>query len=124
MKIKITNLTPESAKKRSVHIRKKKKLPAEKGSKNSSSYKGNIITIALALIAFFIIILNVHADNKEVKAIDVRTTINTFNGKTQIVTAYKQQIATMKRKGYSDTRILDLLALKSMECNRYDGLCY
>jgi len=135
MKIKITNLTPESAKKRSVPIRKEKRLPAEKVLK-SSSYKETIITSILALIVFFIIILNANAYNKEVRianwfvktksihAIDVKTTINTYNGRTQLVTAYKEQIATMKRKGYSDTRILDLLALKSMECNRYDGLCY
>ena len=42
----------------------------------------------------------------------------------QAVTVFDTQVKTMYKKWYKLTKILDLLALKSMECNRYDWLCY
>jgi len=41
----------------------------------------------------------------------------------QAVTVFDDQVKEMKARWYSKTKILDLLALKSMECNRYDWNC-
>jgi len=86
--------------------------------------------IAMMYLIFFIILWTKwsHAYNNIVNtpnmvAKDVRTNVQYWKY-NQLVTAYATQIKEMQARGYSDTRILDLLALKSMECNRYDGLCY
>lgn len=49
---------------------------------------------------------------------DYKTTIKWWKY-NQAVTIYAKQFEEMKARGYSNTRILDLLALKSMECNKY-----
>lgn len=54
--------------------------------------------------------------------LDLKGTIHTWRN-LQAVTGYKTQVVEMVKRGYSPTRILDLLALKSMECNRWDGRC-
>lgn len=43
---------------------------------------------------------------------------------SKLVTVYDDQVKEMINRGYSKTKILDLLTLRTMECNRYDGLCY
>jgi hypothetical protein len=37
----------------------------------------------------------------------------------QAVTVFDTRVETMKKRGYSDTKILDLSAILTMECNRY-----
>jgi len=42
----------------------------------------------------------------------------------QPVMVFDSQVNEMVKRGYSLTRILDLLTIKTMECNRYDGKCF
>lgn len=53
---------------------------------------------------------------------DLSTSVQ-YKWYNQAVTAYKSQMREMVARWYSATRILDLLAIKSMECNRFDWLC-
>lgn len=46
-----------------------------------------------------------------------------WNNRWHLVTVYDKQIKVMKKYWYSKTRILDLLALRSMECNLQNWKC-
>jgi len=46
------------------------------------------------------------------------------NNSEKLITVYPEQVKEMVKRWYSKTKILDLLALKTMECNRYDWMCY
>lgn len=54
---------------------------------------------------------------------DLNTTIK-YGKYHQAVTVYDAQVEEMKNRGYNNTRILDLLANKAMECNKFSWLCY
>lgn len=54
---------------------------------------------------------------------NLETSIKVWNY-NQAITVYDKQVKEMISRWYSKTKILDLLAIKSMECNRYDWLCY
>ena len=41
----------------------------------------------------------------------------------QEITVYKSQVENLYNRGYDNTRILDILALKSMECHKYNWNC-
>lgn len=55
---------------------------------------------------------------REVMTINYKSSIK-WGKYNQAVTIYAKQFEEMKARGYSNTRILDLLAIKSMECNKY-----
>jgi hypothetical protein len=86
-----------------------------------------LLFFALSLIIFSLVNWNTEARqpiefrfNEGVE--DLQTSVQ-YKGYNQAVTAYKAQIETMIKNWYSATRVLDLLGIKSMECNRYDWLC-
>ena len=45
------------------------------------------------------------------------------DGRTWVVIVWDKQVKEMQDRGYSKTRILDLLAIQSMECNDFQWKC-
>jgi len=53
-----------------------------------------------------------------------QTTKIKWGGRSYNVTLWGDRVREMKARGYSDTKILDLLTILNMECGRYDGKCF
>jgi len=96
--------------------------------------------IIIILIIIIIIAYNQHIENNTIKEAKEKllpsvnslyltkgpkTMTETFNssinwrGRELWLVVYWDQLEEMKKRGYTNTRILDLLAIKSQECNAY-----
>ena len=101
----------------------------------------NLLGIILPLSALFILFISVMGNN-EANAYTVKkepltnvllhSNTKTFTGtfkavetklSWQAVTVHGAQLEEMKARKYDNTRILDLLMAKSMECHQYDWNC-
>lgn len=89
--------------------------------------KSMLLVVYTTILACFV--LWIWSSNASVKKFsfnewsqDLQSSIQ-YKWYNQAVIAYKSQIQELINRWYSATRILDLLWIKSMECNRYDGLC-
>lgn len=137
MKLKEICKTPKSAKKINVPF----SVTTNWVTKYYNNKKANTtfkIIVGFTIIFIISLLLTINDNPKPIEVVnaeykeevfkwnenseDLHTSVQ-YKGYNQAVTAYKAQIGTMVAKWYSNTRMLDLLALKSMECHQYDGNC-
>lgn len=126
-KIEIKNKTPNKG-------RQKVNVRVEWTRKERRTLSKSPLFIAFFIIVCTVLLLIFSPNNMEVNAKqeafsfyegveDLNSSVM-YNWGAKALTAYKAQINEMIYRGYTKTQILDLLAIKSMECNRWDWLCY